>query len=73
MGQRPSKHPGTRLAQIYDMKRHTQQLMDTWQERMFAELNVGAPGSATAVWEAALEHSRRLTSEIGAINVCLRG
>ena len=59
MGQLSSK-PERRLQKLQSMKDHARRLLETWQERAFAELRAGVapgtPGSALAVYDAALEH-----------------
>lgn len=66
-----------RLAELQAMSDQADMLMDSWQQRMLAEVAAGVPagtpGTARAVWDAALEHYKRVASEQHAIRDYLRG
>lgn len=79
MGQQPStpSKEETRLAELEAMKDHALNLLDTWRQRAFAELAAGipagTPGTALAVYDAALEHGKRCRNEEDGIRAHLRG
>ena len=66
MGQQPSK-PERRLQKLQAMLDHARSLLDTWQERALADQRAGVapgtPGSALAVYIAALEHYEQAVAE----------
>ena len=58
------------------MERRDEQLLDIWQKRMRAEAVAGipkTPGTAGAVWAAALEHRSQVWSEMQAVKAHLGG
>ena len=66
MGQQPSK-PERRLQKLQAMLDHAMSLLDTWQERALADQRAGVapgtPGSALAVYIAALEQLPQAVAE----------
>lgn len=66
MGQLSSK-PERRLQKLQAMKDNARTLLNTWQQRAFADLRAGVapgtPGSALAVYDAALEHYEQAVAE----------
>jgi hypothetical protein len=79
MGQQHSQpsSPETRLAELHAMGDRARNVMNTWQERMLEDVAAGipkgTPGTARAVWEAALEHYGRVVDEKKALWEHLRG
>lgn len=66
-----------RLAKLQATRDQADLLMDTWQQRMLADIAAGVPagtpGTARAVRDAALEHYKRVASKQHAIRDNLSG
>lgn len=64
-----------RLDELQDMKDYARSLMKTWQQRAFQDMNAGVapgtPGSALAVWDAALQHYEQTVDEERALRAHL--
>ena len=76
MGLLPSKAE-RRLNELQDMKLSARSLMTTWRQRAFEDMDAGVargtPGSALAVWDAALKHYCQTLDEERALRAHLGG
>ena len=66
-----------RLDELQDMKDYARSLMKSWQQQAFQDMAAGVasgtPGSALAVWDAALQHYEQTVDEERALRAHLGG